>query len=63
MEVCHTVVPPEVRFAGGLRVACHLYPPGSDGRPVTQPPANAIGATVPLVEPPPELPPIEATPV
>ncbi|HEV7810289.1 MAG TPA: ABC transporter ATP-binding protein [Candidatus Limnocylindrales bacterium] len=63
MEVCQTVVPPEVTFAGGLRVACHLYPPGSDGRPVTQPLANAIGATVPLVEPPPELPPIEATPV
>jgi oligopeptide/dipeptide ABC transporter ATP-binding protein len=63
MEVCHSVVPPEVTFAGGLRVACHLYPPGSDGRPVTEPPANAIGATVPLVEAPPELPPIEATPV
>ncbi len=63
MEVCQTVVPPEVTFGGGLRVACHLYPPGSDGRPVTVPPANAIGATVPLVEAPPELPPIEATPV
>jgi peptide/nickel transport system ATP-binding protein len=63
MEVCHTVVPPEVTFAGGLRVACHLYPPGSDGRPVTEAPPNAIGATVPLVEGPPELPPIEATPV
>jgi oligopeptide/dipeptide ABC transporter ATP-binding protein len=62
MEVCRTVVPPEVSF-GAVRVACHLYPPGSDGRPVTEAPSNAIGATVPLVPPPPELPPIEVPPV
>jgi len=42
-------------------VACHLYPAGSDGVPVTMPPPNAIGASVPLVEPPPDLPPIEVT--
>jgi peptide/nickel transport system ATP-binding protein len=58
MAVCSDVVPPEVMF-GDVRVACHLYPPGSDGIPVTVPPPNAIGATVPLVEPPPDLPPIE----
>jgi peptide/nickel transport system ATP-binding protein len=26
MPVCTEVVPPEVRFADGVRVACHLYP-------------------------------------
>ncbi len=33
MAVCTEVVPPEVTF-GGVRVACHLYPLGSDGEPV-----------------------------
>jgi oligopeptide/dipeptide ABC transporter ATP-binding protein len=28
---CATEVPPEVPFADGVRVACHLYPPGSPG--------------------------------
>ncbi|HUQ43353.1 MAG TPA: ABC transporter ATP-binding protein [Candidatus Limnocylindria bacterium] len=27
MPVCSEVVPPEVRFADGVRVACHLFPP------------------------------------
>lgn len=58
MAVCSEVVPPEVAF-DGVRVACHLYPSGSDGVPVTVPRADAIGATAPLVEPPPELPPLE----
>jgi oligopeptide/dipeptide ABC transporter ATP-binding protein len=31
MDVCRTVVPPEVAFPDGVRVACHLYPPGKDG--------------------------------
>jgi peptide/nickel transport system ATP-binding protein len=31
MDVCRTEIPPEVTFADGVRVACHLYPPGSDG--------------------------------
>jgi hypothetical protein len=26
MPVCTEVVPPEVAFADGVRVACHLYP-------------------------------------
>ncbi len=43
MPVCSVEVPPEVRFADGVRVACHLYPPGSDGRPVTEPTAAATG--------------------
>jgi|BarGraNGADG00212_1021973.scaffolds.fasta_scaffold00812_7 oligopeptide/dipeptide ABC transporter ATP-binding protein len=36
MDVCREVVPEEVRYADGVRVACHLYPPGGDGarRPI-----------------------------
>ncbi|MFL5727393.1 MAG: ABC transporter ATP-binding protein, partial [Chloroflexota bacterium] len=59
MAVCSEVVPPEVTF-DGVRVACHLYPPGSDGVPITIPTPDAIGATVPLVEPVPEEPPLES---
>jgi oligopeptide/dipeptide ABC transporter ATP-binding protein len=51
MEVCHTEVPPEVTFDDGVRVACHLYPPGSDGLPVTRPTADAIGPTMSEVGP------------
>ena len=58
MEVCSTVVPPEVTF-GDVRVACHLYPPGSDGIQVTTPRSDAIGATAPLVPPPSGEPPLE----
>ena len=31
MAVCAEVVPPEVLFPDGVRVACHLHPPGSGG--------------------------------
>jgi peptide/nickel transport system ATP-binding protein len=41
MPVCREVVPPETTFSG-VRVACHLYPVGSDGVPVTVPPAEAL---------------------
>ena len=41
MDVCREVVPPEVTF-DGVRVACHLYPAGSDGIPVTVPTPTAI---------------------
>jgi peptide/nickel transport system ATP-binding protein len=58
MAVCTEIVPTEVTF-DGVRVACHLYPPGSDGVPVTTAPSNAIGATMPLVEPIPDVPPLE----
>ncbi|HVL54401.1 MAG TPA: ABC transporter ATP-binding protein [Vitreimonas sp.] len=30
MAVCSEVMPPEVRFDDGVRVACHLYPPGTE---------------------------------
>jgi peptide/nickel transport system ATP-binding protein len=33
MDVCREETPPEVRFGDRVRVACHLYPPGSDGTP------------------------------
>jgi peptide/nickel transport system ATP-binding protein len=59
MPVCTEVVPPEVTF-DGVRVACHLYPPGSDGVQVTTPRPNAIGATAPLVEAIPVAPPLES---
>lgn len=41
MAICREVVPPETTFSG-VRVACHLYPAGSDGVPVTVPPPPAI---------------------
>ena len=53
MAQCSEVVPPEITFPNGVRVACHLYPAGSDGLPVTTPPPDAIGPTVPLVPLPP----------
>jgi oligopeptide/dipeptide ABC transporter ATP-binding protein len=31
MAICKEVVPPEVLFPDGVRVACHLSPPGPDG--------------------------------
>ena len=31
MPVCTEVMPPEVTFADGVRVACHLYPPETAG--------------------------------
>jgi oligopeptide/dipeptide ABC transporter ATP-binding protein len=31
MDVCREVVPPEVLFPDGVRVACHLHPPGTSG--------------------------------
>ena len=36
LDVCREIVPDEVRYADGVRVACHLYPPGGDGtrRPI-----------------------------
>ena len=43
MAICSEEVPPELTF-DGVRVACHLYHEGDDGRPVTEAPADAIGA-------------------
>jgi peptide/nickel transport system ATP-binding protein len=43
MDVCREVVPPEVRFSDGVRVACHLYP-----TPDTEALVEASHPTVPL---------------
>jgi oligopeptide/dipeptide ABC transporter ATP-binding protein len=37
MDVCREVVPPEVRFGDGVRVACHLYPPHAEAPAVDHP--------------------------
>ena len=44
MDVCREVVPPEVRFSDGVRVACHLFPTAD-----TAPLVEASGPTAPLV--------------
>jgi hypothetical protein len=45
MAICTEVVPPELTF-DGVRVACHLYHAGDDGRPVEAPTVAVIGADV-----------------
>jgi oligopeptide/dipeptide ABC transporter ATP-binding protein len=50
MDVCTEVVPPEVTF-DGVRVACHLYPEGSDGEPITVPAERLVGHDAPPVDP------------
>jgi oligopeptide/dipeptide ABC transporter ATP-binding protein len=42
MAVCREVMPPEVTLADGVRVACHLYPPGA---------AGTVAAPVPVTTP------------
>jgi oligopeptide/dipeptide ABC transporter ATP-binding protein len=49
MDICTEVVPPEVTF-DGVRVACHLYPEGSDGVPITVPPERLVGHDAPPVD-------------
>jgi len=41
MDLCRSELPPEVTFPDGVRIACHLYPAGSDGTPIPVPPAEA----------------------
>jgi hypothetical protein len=41
MEACRVETPAEVTFGDAVRVACHLYPPGSDGAPVPLPSASS----------------------
>ena len=66
MDVCREVVPPEVRFADGVRVACHLFPTAD-----TAPLVAASGPTAPLTvgrpadgahEAAPWIPPVEDVP-
>ena len=44
MAVCSEVVPPEVRLADGVRVACHLYPP-TEATPALEPSSAAASST------------------
>jgi hypothetical protein len=44
--VCTEVVPPEVRFSDGVRVACHLFPT-SDIETVGNPAATATATAAP----------------
>jgi oligopeptide/dipeptide ABC transporter ATP-binding protein len=53
MDVCRTEVPPEVRFPDGIRVACHLYPPGRDGGIAVDTAAVAAYRALPVVAAPP----------
>jgi peptide/nickel transport system ATP-binding protein len=50
MAVCSEEVPPERTYAG-VRVACHLYGPTSDGTPVIAPATVAVGAAAAPVDP------------
>ena len=48
MDVCREVVPPEVRFADGVRVACHLYPNADAPMAGQLVPAAVVGADAPV---------------
>ena len=52
MDVCREVVPEEVRSADGVRVACHLYPPGGDGPRRLIPLPEITGADAPGIHAP-----------
>ena len=56
MAVCTEVMPPEVTFADGARVACHLYPPEEEGSyvapVVVSEPLPVDAAPVPEAGPP-----------
>ena len=47
MDICREVVPPEIEFADGVRVACHLYPEADASTPhrtLATPPPSAAAA-------------------
>lgn len=52
MPVCAEVVPPEALFPDGVRVACHLHPPGGEGSIPATPAvvaARGAGRALPVV--------------
>jgi hypothetical protein len=51
MEVCSEVEPPEVFFPDGVRVACHLHPPGRDGGIAVSPADVAARSHLPVLDP------------
>jgi hypothetical protein len=44
MDVCREEIPAEVRYPDGVRIACHLYPPGGDGVRLPIPILEVTGA-------------------
>jgi len=42
MDVCRVEQPPELTFEDGVRVACHLYEPGTTGAQVAVPIEEAV---------------------
>jgi peptide/nickel transport system ATP-binding protein len=48
MPVCTEVVPPEVRFEDGVRVACHLFPPTEPGATAVETPATSGPTRAPV---------------
>ncbi|MFN8630855.1 MAG: ABC transporter ATP-binding protein [Chloroflexota bacterium] len=52
MAVCTEVVPPEVRFSDGVRVACHLFPPGSEGALEGEAAKIRVATSLPVVPAP-----------
>jgi peptide/nickel transport system ATP-binding protein len=46
MDICRVERPPELTFADGVRVACHLYEPGTAGEPVPVPIEEAVAVPV-----------------
>jgi len=64
MPVCSEVVPAEVRYPDGVRVACHLYPPSAEAmlvRPAV-PVADTVAGTPPASAQEPGAPTGAATP-
>ena len=52
MPQCTTEVPPEVRFSDGVRVACHLFPPGSEGSLAGDAAKILVASAMPATPPP-----------
>jgi oligopeptide/dipeptide ABC transporter ATP-binding protein len=48
MDVCREVVPPEVRYPDGVRVACHLYPAESAAGVAATAPTAAASLVTPV---------------
>jgi oligopeptide/dipeptide ABC transporter ATP-binding protein len=55
MPQCTTEVPPEVWFGDGVRVACHLFPPGSEGAVSADVARLAVASSMPSTPPPGEV--------
>ncbi len=63
MDVCREVVPPEVLFPDGVRVACHLHPAGRDGGALISAEDVAAGRRLPSMLAAPSVGGVTADPV